>query len=136
MATLGDPDEGTENAKVKVVDDGEVSVVVCEQMDAGRYVVRPMASADIQQVRDLHAQLFPVRYGPSFFNRLLENPEGNITSLVLVDTNPAEESKKMGEGTKTSPAAAQRVVGVATCKVTTVEDNIIDFALGRQRACK
>ena len=144
MATLECTGEGTEPAKKEGEEDGdtgEVSVTVCEQMDTARYVVRRMEAADIQQVRDLHAQLFPVRYGPSFFNKLLKNPEGNITSLVLVDTNPAEESKKMGEGTKSTPtstpaAVAQKVVGIATCRVTTVEDSIIGFILGRQDACK
>lgn len=140
MATLECTGEGTEPAKKEGEEDGdtgEVSVTVCEQMDTARYVVRRMEAADIQQVRDLHAQLFPVRYGPSFFNKLLKNPEGNITSLVLVDTNPAEESKKMGEGTKSTTAVvAQKVVGIATCRVTTVEDSIIGFILGRQDACK
>lgn len=136
MATFkninGDEEE-EENEK-----NGEVSVPICERMDAARYVVRRMAAADLQQVRDLHTQLFPVRYSASFFDRLLENPEGNITSLVLVDTNPAEESKKkMGGGAKEpSSAGAQRVVGVATCRVATAEDSILGFIMGRQEACK
>ena len=134
----GDEEEEENEEEEKKKNNGEVSVPICERMDAARYVVRRMASADLQQVRDLHTQLFPVRYSASFFDRLLENPEGNITSLVLVDTNPAEESKKkMGGGAKEpSSAGAQRVVGVATCRVATAEDSILGFIMGRQEACK
>ena len=130
--------KGDEEEEENEEKNGEVSVPICERMDAARYVVRRMAAADLQQVRDLHTQLFPVRYSASFFDRLLENPEGNVTSLVLVDTKPAEESKKkMGKGAKEpSSAGAQRVVGVATCRVATAEDSILGFIMGRQEACK
>lgn len=91
-------------------------------MEEPRYVVRHMTPNDLQEVRDLHGQLFPVKYGTSFFKKLLDNPEGNIVSLVLVDTSPGDRS--------------QKVVGVATCRVATVEDSIVGFLLGRKEACK
>lgn len=109
-------------------------MAVCRQMDTSRYVVRRMTSNDIQQVQELHGQLFPVKYGPNFFKKLLENPEGNITNLVLVDTNPKRiEGCNEGIG---ECAKREKIVGVATCRVAVMEDSIIGFLLGRQEACK
>jgi ribosomal protein S18 acetylase RimI-like enzyme len=54
--------------------------------------VRRMVARDLEAVRALHIELFPVRYAVDFFRDLIENPRD--VALVLVDQ--------------------QRVVGVAT----------------------
>ena len=112
-----------------------------------RYVCRHMMHSDVQQVRELHDQLFPVKYSVGFYSKLVNNPDGNITSLVLVDTEactktmnvPCEAEKKGNEeredGCEDSvPTPA--IIGVATCRVTDVEDSIVGYLLGHKAACK
>ncbi|KIK68904.1 hypothetical protein GYMLUDRAFT_34907 [Collybiopsis luxurians FD-317 M1] len=35
------------------------------------FIIRPLASGDVEQIRNLHAKLIPVNYPPSFFLHLL-----------------------------------------------------------------
>ena len=112
-----------------------------------RYVCRHMMPSDIQQVRELHDQLFPVKYGAGFYSKLVNNPNGNITSLVLVDTemcakmaaaSSGTEKKEGGEKANCCEGSApeQAIIGVATCRVTDVEDSILGYLLGYKEACK
>ncbi|KAJ2916292.1 hypothetical protein MD484_g4079, partial [Candolleomyces efflorescens] len=51
-------------------------------------LVRPMVSADVKRVRELHARVLPVQYPPAFFLQLLIMP--NQLCLVAVQsTQPA-----------------------------------------------
>ena len=112
-----------------------------------RYICRHLMPSDIQQVRELHDQLFPVKYGAGFYSKLVNNPNGNIISLVLVDTEACAKTAAAPSGTEKKEggekanccegsAPEQAIIGVATCRVTDVEDSIVGYLLGYKEACK
>ena len=67
-----------------------------EMTDGGKYIIRLMKEKDIEEVLNLHYQLFPVKYSLNVMKTFLYE---NYLSLLLVYKNSDENEKIIGVST-------------------------------------